>query len=65
MPRKRLEAISLPLGVEPEYVSVNQACLIMGIGRSKLYELIAESKVESDKLDGKRRVRLRSCRAAA
>ena len=38
---KRLEGVTLPPGVEPELISVDQACVIAGLGRTKMYELMA------------------------
>jgi len=62
-PAKRLAGVILPPGVEPEFISVNQACIVTNFGRSKLYELMADGTLESVVVAGRRLVRLRSARS--
>ena len=47
---------------EPEAVVVDDACRILGIGRTKLYELMAKGTLPSVKLGGRRLVRLETVR---
>lgn len=54
------KSASLPL--EPEFVSTTEAQRLMGLGRTKTFELIADGTVESIKIGKKRLVRLRSIR---
>ena len=57
------KTVSLPPGVDPENVSVDQACVIIGVGRSTLYKLIADGRLDSITLDGRRLIKLRSARS--
>lgn len=41
---------------EPVLVSIREAGHILGIGRSKIYELLGQGDLESVKLDGRRLV---------
>jgi len=45
--------------LEPEGLSINQACAIAGIGRSKLYEAIKDRRLVARKI-GARTIILRS-----
>jgi excisionase family DNA binding protein len=36
--------------VEPEAISVDEACRLTGVGRSKIYELIADGTLPSVKV---------------
>ena len=47
---------------EPEAVSVDEACRLTGVGRSKIYELIAEGTMPSLKIGRRRLVRLSAIR---
>ena len=42
----------------PEAITVAVACQILGLGRTKLYELMADGTLPSVKLGGRRLVRL-------
>jgi excisionase family DNA binding protein len=63
MQAQRLRGVSLPAGIEPEFISVDQTCVVTGLGRTGIYELIAAGKLESVKVRKRRLVRLRSARA--
>lgn len=41
-----------PYGTDPLTVRIPEACRLTGIGRSKLYELIAEGRIEIVKVGG-------------
>jgi excisionase family DNA binding protein len=49
-------------GPEPEAVSIDETCRLTGIGRSKLYELIADGTLPSLKIGKRRLVRLSTVR---
>lgn len=49
--------------MEPLCVDVRSACKLVGIGKTKLYQLIAQNKLERRKIDGKTVITLRSIRA--
>jgi excisionase family DNA binding protein len=51
--------------LEPLLVSVKTACRLLGIGHSKLYELIAAGVIKSKKIGGKRLLDYQSLKAAA
>jgi excisionase family DNA binding protein len=47
---------------EPEAVSIDETCRLTGIGRSKLYQLIADGTLPSLKIGKRRLVRLATVR---
>ena len=63
MPSQQPREVALPAGVEPEFLTVPQACVFIGLGRSKVYEMIADGRIETVKVDGRRLVRLKSARS--
>jgi excisionase family DNA binding protein len=63
MPSQQSREVALPAGIEPEFVSVQQARVVTGLGRSKIYEMIADGRIETVKVDGRRLVRLRSAKS--
>ena len=50
-------------GLEPLAVRIPEACRLTGIGRSKLYELIAEGQLEIVKVGAMTLVPMKSLRA--
>jgi excisionase family DNA binding protein len=50
------------LSVEPEAISVDETCRVTGLGRSKIYELIADGTLPSVKVGKRRLVRLATAR---
>jgi len=48
--------VTAPPSVEPICVKVNDAARMIGVGRTKLYELIADGEVETVKLGKSTRV---------
>ena len=48
--------MTAPPSVEPICVKVNDAARMIGVGRTKLYELIADGEVETVKLGKSTRV---------
>ena len=55
-----MEREQIPAGLEPEFVTVAQASSITNLGKTKLYELIADGTIKSTKIGKARRLRLRS-----
>jgi hypothetical protein len=53
---------TLPAGVEPEFVTVQQTKVVTGLGKTKIYELIAKGAFDTIKVGKKWLVRLRSAR---
>jgi hypothetical protein len=53
----------LPDGIEPEFVTVPQTERISNLGRTKIYELIANGTLDSIKVGKRRLVRFRSIRS--
>lgn len=51
--------------MEPLHVSIVEAARILGIGRSKAYELLAEKKLEGVKLGARTLVRVASIKTLA
>lgn len=49
--------------MEPLYVSIAEACRLVGIGRSKLYQLIGEGQVDTITIGRRRLVILVSLHA--
>jgi excisionase family DNA binding protein len=47
----------------PALLSVTDAARVLGIGRSKAYELIKRGDIPSVRIDGSRRVRVRDLEA--
>ena len=60
---ERLEGVTLPLGVEPVFLSVGQTCLATSLGRSTVFGLIADGSLDTVLVNGRRLVRLRSVQA--
>ncbi len=52
-----------PLPIDPMCVKINDAARIIGVGRTKLYELIADNQLEIVKLGKSSRVTTASLRA--
>jgi excisionase family DNA binding protein len=52
-----------PTPVEPICVKINDAACMIGVGRTKLYELIATNQIEVVKLGNSTRVTTASLRA--
>jgi len=50
------------MSVEPFFVDVPEACRLMGIGRSRLYEIAAAGKIESVSIGRSRRFTYESIR---
>jgi excisionase family DNA binding protein len=48
--------VKAPLPVEPICVKVNDAARMIGVGRTKLYELIASGEIEAIKLGKSTRI---------
>lgn len=49
--------------MEPVTLTINDACKAIGLGRSKLYELIADKQLETVKLGGRTLVKVSSIKA--
>ncbi|MFA7596001.1 MAG: helix-turn-helix domain-containing protein [Novosphingobium sp.] len=49
--------------MEPLTVTVNDACKALGIGRTKIYELIAQGKLDILKIDKRTLIKTASIRA--
>lgn len=49
--------------METVFVSVNEACRLVGLGRTTMYRLIDEGQVETVKIGSRRLVRVASLRA--
>ena len=47
---------------EPEAISVDETCRVTGLGRSKIYELLADGTLSSVKVGKRRLVRLATAR---
>jgi excisionase family DNA binding protein len=45
-----------PTKAKPLAVTVSRACALVGVGRTKMYELIASGRVRSVKIDARRLV---------
>jgi hypothetical protein len=63
MTEQPLRRIALPAGIEPEWVTVPHTQLVTGLGRKKVYELIADRTLESITVGKRRLVRLSSARS--
>ena len=62
----RTQATCLPIGrlnLEPLATPINDAARALGIGRSTVYKLIAEQKLQTIKIGGRRLVKADSIRA--
>ena len=46
--------------MEPNFVSVREACEIINLGKTKFYELLNEGRVESTRIGTRRLIVLRS-----
>jgi excisionase family DNA binding protein len=57
-----MEPESLPVGIEPEWITVSQTRRVTNLGKTKIFELIAAGTFESIKVGKKRLIRLRSAR---
>ncbi len=53
---------SLPVGIEPEWITVSQTRRVTNLGKTKIFELIAAGTFESIKVVKRRLIRLRSAR---
>ena len=51
------------LAIQPQTLSPRQAAQFLGIGRTKIYELLADKRIEAYSLDGRIRVSIASCQA--
>ena len=51
-----------PTSLEPEAVPVPEACRLLGVKRSKLYELLADGSLPSLKIGKKRLIRVAALR---
>lgn len=49
--------------MEPLALSVNDACRVLGLGRSKIYDLIAKGRLETLKIDKRTLIKTASIRA--
>lgn len=49
--------------MEPISVTVRDACSLIGVGRTKLYELIGNGQIEAIRIGGRRLVKVSSIRA--
>lgn len=49
--------------MEPLTITVNDACKALGLGRTKLYELIAKGRLEILKIDKRTLIKTASIRA--
>jgi excisionase family DNA binding protein len=63
MQAQRLRGVSLPAGLEPEHISVDQGCIVSGLGRTTIYELIGDGTLDSIKIGKRCLLRLRSLRS--
>jgi len=54
--------VTAPPSVEPICVKVNEAARMIGVGRTKLYELIASGEIEAIKLGKSTRITTASLR---
>lgn len=53
------------MATEPILLSVKNTCDALSLGRTKIYELIAQKRLEAVRLGGKRLVKAASVRAFA
>jgi excisionase family DNA binding protein len=51
-----------PAGLDPEFVTVNEASRLLSLGKTKTFELIRTGALDTTKCGKKRLVRLRSIR---
>ena len=51
-----------PAGLDPEFVSVNEASRLLSLGKTKTFQLIATGELDTVKAGKKRLVRLRTPR---
>lgn len=58
-----MTAVLEPSVLEPLVVRIPDACRLLGVGRSKLYELIADGKIEAVKIGANRLILLASVKA--
>lgn len=58
-----MTAVSDPSSLDPLVVRIPDACRLLGVGRSKLYELIAGGKIEAVKIGANRLILLASVKA--
>lgn len=49
--------------MEPLTITVNDACKVLGLGRSKIYDLIAKGRLETLKIDKRTLIKTASIRA--
>ena len=49
--------------MEPLTVTVNDACKALGLGRTKIYELIAQGRLDTLKIDKRTLIKTASIRA--
>ncbi len=49
--------------MEPFTITVNDACKALGLGRTKIYELIAKGRLETLKIDKRTLIKTASIRA--
>ena len=49
--------------MEPLTITVNDACKVLGLGRTKIYELIAKGRLETLKIDKRTLIKTASLRA--
>ena len=57
-----MEPESIPVVIEPEWITVAQTQRVTSLGKTKIFELIAAGTFESIKVGKKRLIRLRSAR---
>jgi excisionase family DNA binding protein len=65
MPRRRrlLQGVAIPAQAEPLTVTIPDACRMLGIGRTKIYELIGAGDVRAIRVAGRTLVDVASLRA--
>lgn len=57
-----MSALQTPPVMEPLVVRIPDACRMIGVGRSKLYELLAAGEIEAVKIGARRLILLASLR---